>query len=185
MTHSNGPDRPSKTIQCSLQQSYRGLLRFLALPPGQNALLMMARLFPGAVFWQSGQTKLDGWHLNETALYLFQEEYRLPLIDPALAAGMAATAEHLLPLLLLLGLGTRLAASGLLAMTLVIQFFVYPDAWPTHGTWAVSLLLLILHGGGRWSLDQSIFNRLTSRLSDSSDLCPEHADPEQCLRGPQ
>jgi len=125
-------------------------------------LLLLARLFPAAVFWQSGRTKLDGWRLNENALYLFQEEYRLPWIDPILAAHAAAIAEHLFPLLLVLGLCTRASALALLAMTMVIQLFVYPDAWPTHGTWAALLLLLATRGGGAWSLDRVLFARSAS-----------------------
>ena len=116
-------------------------------------LLLSARLFPAAIFWQSGQTKLDGWQLSDSAVYLFQEEYRLPLIDPELAAGFAAGAEHLFPMFLVLGLATRLSALALLGMTIVIQCLVYPQAWPTHGTWAVAFLLLIHSGPGRLSLD--------------------------------
>jgi putative oxidoreductase len=67
---------------------------------------------------------------------------------------VATWSEHLLPLLLLLGLGTRLAALGLLGMTLVIQLFVYPDAWPTHLTWAVALLYLVGRGPGALALDR-------------------------------
>ena len=152
---------------------------------GRDALLLLARIAPGAVFWQSGRTKVDGWQPKDSALYLFQEEYRLPLIDPALAAGLAALAEHLLPILLLLGLGTRLAAAGLLGMTLVIQLLVYPDAWPTHGTWAVALLLLIGQGGGRLSLDHGLQRLWPCRLGMSRNPCPDHVDPEQCLRAPQ
>lgn len=120
------------------------------------APVLLARLFPGALFWQSGRTKVDGWDLSDNALYLFQEEYRLPLLAPSTAAWLALSAEHLLPVLIVLGLGTRLAALGLLAMTLVIQTLVYPDAWATHGTWAVALLLLVSQGGGRLSLDHLI-----------------------------
>ncbi|SIS08926.1 putative oxidoreductase [Aquipseudomonas alcaligenes] len=152
---------------------------------GRDALLLLARIAPGAVFWQSGRTKVDGWQLRDSALYLFQEEYRLPLIDPAPAAGLAAFAEHLLPILLLLGLGTRLAAAGLLGMTLVIQLLVYPDAWATHGTWAVALLLLIGQGGGRLSLDHGLQRLWQSRHNVSQNPCAGHADPEQCLRAPQ
>ncbi len=123
-----------------------------------DALLLLARVFPAAIFWQSGQTKVDGWQLSETAVYLFQEEYRLPLLDPLLAAQLAAFAEHVFPALLLLGLLSRLSALALLAMTLVIQTFVYPDAWPTHGVWAVSLLWVVAKGGGRWSVD-ALFTR--------------------------
>ncbi|MFZ5637907.1 MAG: DoxX family protein [Pseudomonadota bacterium] len=120
-------------------------------------LLLAARVFPAAVFWQSGRTKLDGWRLNDNALYLFQEEYRLPLLDPIVAAHAAAIAEHVFPLLLVLGLATRASALALLAMTAVIQIFVYPDAWPTHGTWAALFLLLAARGGGAWSLDRLLF----------------------------
>ena len=97
--------------------------------PLQDVLLLAARVFPGAVFWQSGRTKVDGWQLNDTALFLFQEEYQLPLIDPAAAAALATLGEHLLPVMLLMGLATRLGAAGLLIMTLVIQLLVYPSAW--------------------------------------------------------
>lgn len=119
----------------------------------ESLVLLVARISIGAVFWQSGRTKVDGFALNDTARYLFAEEYRLPFVDPTFAAGTAAIAEHALPLLLVLGLGTRYAAAGLLAMTAVIQVFVYPDAWPTHGTWAALLALLIARGGGGGSVD--------------------------------
>jgi uncharacterized membrane protein YphA (DoxX/SURF4 family) len=85
---------------------------------------------------------------------LFTDEFKLPLIDPGLAAHLAAYAEHLFPLLLFVGLFTRSAALALLVMTAVIEIFVYPDAWPTHLTWAVPLMLLMREGGGRWSLDR-------------------------------
>lgn len=151
----------------------------------RDALLLLARISPAAVFWQSGRTKMDGWQLNDTAVYLFQEEYRLPLISPESAAVLATSAEHVLPLLLLLGLGTRFAAGGLLVMTLVIQLLVYPSAWPTHGTWAVALLLLIGHGGGRLALDHAVFRFWQRRQTVRASLCADHADPEQCLRMPQ
>jgi putative oxidoreductase len=119
-----------------------------------DLLLLLARLFPAAVFWQSGRTKVDGFALDESAVFLFREEYRLPLIDPVLAAHAAAIAEHLFPALLVLGIATRLSAFALLAMTATIQLFVYPDAWPTHGTWAALLLLIVARGPGRFALDR-------------------------------
>ena len=122
-----------------------------------DLLLLAARVFPAAVFWQSGRTKMSGWNVSDNAVFLFQEEYRLPVIDPSLAAHFAAYAEHILPLLLILGLCTRFAATGMLVMTLTIQLLVYPDAWPTHGTWAVALLLLVSRGPGRWSADSYLF----------------------------
>lgn len=121
----------------------------------------IARVAPAAVFWQSGQTKLDGWRVSDNAIYLFREEYGLPLIDPVVAAHLAAFAEHFFPILLVLGLATRFAAFALLVMTLVIENFVYPDAWPTHGTWAASFLLLMTQGGGAWSLDHLFGRRPT------------------------
>lgn len=119
-----------------------------------DLIALGARIFPAAVFWQSGLTKLDeNWRLSENAIYLFREEYRLPLVKPELAAHLGATAELTLPVLLVLGLCTRLSALALLLMTLVIEVFVYPDAWPTHGTWATLFLLLLARGPGRLSLD--------------------------------
>ena len=122
-----------------------------------SLVALAARVFPAAVFWQSGQTKLDAnWHVSENAVYLFKEEYQLPLVDPSLAAHLATFAEHLFPVLLVLGLATRFSALALLGMTAVIQLFVYPDAWPTHGTWAALFLLLVARGPGVVSLDHLI-----------------------------
>jgi putative oxidoreductase len=117
-----------------------------------------ARL-PSRRFWQSGQTKVAGWHLKLSAIALFQNEYKLPLIDPTIAAYLSAFSEHLFPLLLVIGLATRFAALALLLMTAVIEIFVYPDAWPTHGVWATCFLLLIARGPGVCSLDHLIARR--------------------------
>lgn len=119
----------------------------------QDAIALAARVFAAAIFWQSGQTKLEGWRVSDSAIELFREEYRLPLIDPVLAAHLAALGEHLFPLLLVFGLASRFAALALLGMTAVIQVFVYPDAWPTHGIWAVALLVVVARGPGRLSAD--------------------------------
>jgi putative oxidoreductase len=122
-------------------------------------IALAARIFPAAVFWQSGQTKVAGWHLKPSAIALFQSEYQLPLIDPTAAAYLTAIGEHALPALLVLGLATRFAALGLLFMTAVIEIFVYPAAWPTHGVWAACFLLLIARGPGEISLDHLIARR--------------------------
>lgn len=150
--------------------------RALAAIP-ESALLLLGRFSIAAVFWKSGQTKVEGFaidlvaghvqlgipHLASSAVDLFRDEYRLPLIAPEIAAPLAATAEHLLPVLLLLGLGTRFAALGLLGMTTVIEVFVYPDAYPTHGVWATVLLLLAMRGAGVVSLDQILgWNKFSS-----------------------
>jgi len=121
-----------------------------------SLIALTARIFPAAVFWQSGQTKLEGWHVSDNAIYLFREEYKLPLIDPVIAAHLAAFAEHAFPILLVLGIASRFAALALLGMTLVIEIFVYPGAWPTHGTWAACFLIVIARGAGAWSLDHVI-----------------------------
>jgi putative oxidoreductase len=126
----------------------------------QDAIALAARVFAAAIFWQSGQTKLDGWRVSDSAIELFREEYRLPLIDPVLAAHLAALGEHLFPLLLVFGLASRFAALALLGMTAVIQIFVYPDAWPTHGIWAVALLVVVARGPGRLSADHTLARRL-------------------------
>lgn len=122
---------------------------------GPSTMALLARVAMAAIFFQSGRTKVTGLlTVTEGTYTLFREEFRVPLLAPELAAHLATYAEHLLPVLLLLGLGTRLAALGLLVMTAVIQVFVYPDAWPTHLTWGTLLLYLVVYGGGRASLDR-------------------------------
>jgi putative oxidoreductase len=124
-----------------------------ALPA--SLLLLVQRLGIATVFFQSGRTKVEGvFTIPDTTVELFRSEYALPLLPPELAAYMAAGAEHLFPVLLVLGLFTRLSAVALLGMTLVIQVFVYPDAWPTHLSWAGLMLPLIALGGGGYSLDR-------------------------------
>jgi putative oxidoreductase len=131
----------------------RRLNGLLALLP-HDLVALALRLFPAAVFWMSGRTKVEGFFtIKDSTWFLFAEEYALPVIPSDLAAVLATVAEHALPILLVLGLFTRFAALGLLAMTLVIQTFVYPDAWVTHGLWAASFLALVAHGPGRLSLD--------------------------------
>ena len=120
------------------------------------AIALVTRVSIAGVFWQSGATKVEGFRVTEGAIELFRSEYALPLIDPALAAHLAAISEHMFPALLVIGLATRFSALALLGMTLVIQLFVYPDAWPTHGTWAACFLVLIARGPGCVSLDHLI-----------------------------
>ena len=117
---------------------------------------LVTRFSIAGVFWQSGQNKVHGFRVTDTAIELFRSEYRLPVIDPVIGAHLAAFAEHFFPALLVLGLATRFSALALLGMTLVIQIFVYPDAWPTHGTWAACFLILMTRGPGLFSLDYLI-----------------------------
>ncbi len=120
-----------------------------------DALALIMRVAIAAVFWLSGRTKVDGFiTVNETAFDLFRDEFKVPLIPPDIAAYMATYAETLFPILLVLGLFTRLSAFSLLIMTAVIEIFVYPLAWPTHLTWAALMLYLIGRGAGKWSLDR-------------------------------
>lgn len=155
MTHAvAAPAFPPAGLIARLQKSIAALER---IP--HDLIALAARIFPAAIFWQSGQTKLEGWRVSDNAIALFREEYRLPLIDPVVAAHLAAFGEHFFPLLLVLGLASRFAALALLGMTAVIQIFVYPDAWPTHGVWAVSLLIIIARGPGRIAADRLIARR--------------------------
>ncbi|KRA66400.1 DoxX family protein [Caulobacter sp. Root655] len=126
-----------------------------ALP--DDLVLLVARLGIASVFFLSGRTKVDGvLHITDGTYSLFAEEYALPLIPSDLAAHLATYSEHLFSILLVLGLFTRLSALAFLGMTLVIEVFVYPDAWNTHLSWAAILLVLIAKGGGKWSLDRAI-----------------------------
>lgn len=139
-----------------------------------SLVAFIARFSIAAVFWKSGQTKIEGlaidlvsgtfelgWpRLADSTIPLFQSEYHLPILAPELAAHLAAFAEHFFPLLILFGLATRFSALALLGMTLVIQLFVYPDAYPTHGTWIAILLLLMARGPGVMSVDHLLRRRL-------------------------
>jgi putative oxidoreductase len=123
-----------------------------------SLLLLVARLGIASVFFLSGRTKVEGLLTIKPSTYeLFRTDYALPFVPPEIAAHLATYSEHLFPFLLVLGLFTRGAAAALLGMTLVIEIFVYPDAWPTHLTWAGLMLPLIARGGGAWSLDRLIF----------------------------
>jgi putative oxidoreductase len=123
----------------------------------QSLMLLLARIGIASVFFLSGRTKVQGLlTLKPSTFELFSSEYALPLIPPDIAAYLATWSEHLFPVLLVLGLFTRPAAAALLGMTAVIEIFVYPDAWPTHLTWAGLLLPLVVYGGGALSLDQMI-----------------------------
>ncbi|MAF14867.1 MAG: hypothetical protein CMG93_02655 [Marinomonas sp.] len=138
---------------------------FRTLP--EALILLLTRFALATVFWLSGQTKIEGFAFNplagqfefglptikESTFFLFEYEYALPLIPANLAAYLATAAEHVLPILLILGLFTRLGAVGILAMTLVIQIFVYPSAYALHASWAAMALLLMKQGAGRVSLD--------------------------------
>ena len=115
-----------------------------------SLMLLIARLGIGSVFLKAGLLKYQSWQLT---LLLFRDEYKVPLVDPALMAKMATFNELTFSTLLLLGLATRLATLPFFGMIVVIQTFVYPDAWTDHLLWASGLLLLLTRGGGTVSLD--------------------------------
>lgn len=120
-----------------------------------DLVALALRIFPAMVFFQSGRTKVEGlFSIKDSTWFLFEHEYALPVIPSNIAAVMGTTAEHVLPILMILGLATRLSALGLLGMTAVIQTFVYPGAWITHGLWGAALLAVVARGPGAWSLDR-------------------------------
>ena len=121
----------------------------------ESLIALVCRWGIAGVFFLSARTKVDGLlHITDGTYDLFREEYHLPLIDPVIAAHLATYSEHLFSILLMLGLFTRSSALALLGMTVVIEIFVYPAAWPTHLSWAGLLIYLVARGGGGWSLDR-------------------------------
>ena len=120
-----------------------------------DALSVSVRVASAAVFFLSGRTKVEGLlTITDGTYYLFAEEYRVPLIPSDIAAHLATWSEHLFPILIVLGLATRLSALALLGMTIVIEVFVYPLGWPTHLLWAGPLVYLVARGPGGFSLDR-------------------------------
>jgi len=124
------------------------------------SLLQLAmRIGVGAVFFRSGLLKIDSWQFT---IQLFRDEYKVPLLDPVLAAQAAVIVELGIPPLLFAGLATRLATLPLLGMIAVIQLFVYPNAWSDHLMWASALLLVLTRGPGAFSLDH-VFSAYVQR----------------------
>ena len=163
---------PSRVHAPWLEGQISALIGGLARIP-DSLISLIGRFSIAAVFWKSGQTKIQGFamdivsgefqfgvpRLSDSVVALFRDEYRLPFVSPEVAAPLAAFAEHLFPLLILVGLATRFSAVALLIMTMTIQLLVYPDAYPTHGVWATVLLFLIAKGAGVFSLDHLIARR--------------------------
>jgi putative oxidoreductase len=114
---------------------------------------LAGRIGVGATFFKAGLLKYQSW---EFTVKLFEQEYQVPLLDPAVAARIAMVQELTIPILLFLGLATRLATIPLLGMILVIQLFVYPNAYNEHLVWGALLVLLLTRGPGVFSLDHLI-----------------------------
>lgn len=145
-TSMNTNARPSR-----LEALVRLIERLLPI----DVLTVIVRVAIAAVFFLSGRTKVEGvLNITDGTYFLFAEEYRVPLIPSDIAAHLATYAEHLFPVLIVLGLATRVSALALLGMTIVIEVFVYPLGWPTHLMWAALLLYLIRFGAGAFSLDR-------------------------------
>lgn len=140
----------------TLRRSFVGARAILARLP-MSLILLAMRIAVGFVFFNSGLLKLRSF---EFAVKLFEQEYRLPLIYPALAAQLAMLVEITVPLLLFAGLATRLATLPLLGMIAVIQTLVYPQAWVEHLLWTSALVLLLTRGPGVLSLDHLIERQL-------------------------
>lgn len=169
------PSAPKAKPSSPAQRMASLIALFERIP--HSLIAFVARFSIAAVFWNSGQTKVQGFvvnlvsgefvlgwpRLSDSAVALFQDEYKLPFIAPAIAAPLAAVAEHVFPLLILIGLGTRLSAAALLGMTLVIQLLVYPGAYATHATWAAVLLYLMARGPGVLSIDHWLAGRSATR----------------------
>lgn len=142
---------------------YDRTVAWLASRLPEGLMLLTVRVALAGVFWRSGRTKIEegSWFtISDSTRFLFQEEYSGVPLPSDLAAVMATISEHLFPILLVIGVLTRLSAAALLGMTMVIQIFVYPDAWwPVHSLWVALALVLIVRGGGLLSLDAALVKR--------------------------
>lgn len=142
---------------------YRSAVARISGQVPEAAMLLFMRVVLAGIFWRSGQTKLaeGSWFtISDSAYALFETEYSGVPLPAHLAAVLAASAEHVFPIMLVLGFLSRFAALGLLGMTLVIQIFVYPDAWWTeHSLWVAMQLALIVRGAGLFSLDHLLARR--------------------------
>jgi putative oxidoreductase len=123
-----------------------------------GVIALSSRIAVADIFWRSGRTKVSGFSIREETFYLFREEYKVPLLPPDLAAYLSTIGEHVFPVLLAIGLASRLSALALFGMTLVIQLFVVPGGWPEHILWFSLLGLIVARGPGAISLDHLIWN---------------------------
>ncbi len=138
-------------------RTYDSVAEWLKGAVPQAVLLLFVRIVLAGIFWRAGRSKVeeDSWLTpTDSTRELFHTEYAGVPFPPDIAMVMAIAAEHILPALLIAGLFTRGAAAGIIGMTLVIQFFVYPDAWwSVHALWVALAAILVMRGGGLLSLD--------------------------------
>ena len=139
---------------------YDRIVAIAASRLAEGIALLQARIALAGIFWRSGRSKVTEdslFEISDSTRYLFENDYAAVPLPAEIAAPLATLGEHLFPVLLVIGLATRLSAAALLAMTLVIQIFVYPQAWwTTHILWAALAAVLIVRGGGVLSLDALI-----------------------------
>lgn len=130
----------------------------------ESIVLLFVRVVFAGIFWRSGETKVVAgtwFSVTQETYGLFASDFSGVPLPPHLAANLSNAAEHIFPVLLVLGLATRFSAASLLVMTLVIQIFVFPDAWwPTHSLWVALALVLITRGAGFFSIDALVGHRL-------------------------
>lgn len=149
----------------TLTRPYDQFVQLVSSRIPEAIMLLFVRIALAGIFWRSGRTKVDegSWlSVNDSTLTLFSEDpfNKVPVLPSDFAAYLTTYAEHLLPILLILGLFTRLTAFALLGMTMVIQIFVFPDAWwPVHSLWVALALVLIVRGGGGLSVDALLAGR--------------------------
>ncbi|WP_086741099.1 DoxX family protein [Erythrobacter colymbi] len=140
------------------------IVAVLASRWAEGAALLLLRIALAGIFWRSGRSKVSEGSLieiSDSTRYLFENDYAGVPLPPEIAAPLATASEHLFPALLVIGLTTRLSAAALLSITIVIQVFVYPEAWwTTHILWAAMAIILIVRGGGMLSIDMLV-GRLT------------------------
>jgi len=153
------PSAPSTTPGAGFVLRLDAIRTLLSHIP-ESLFTLLFRVSVAAVFFKSGLVKIQSW---ETTVGLFRDEYNLPILPPALAAYLGTTLELTAPVLIVLGLFARLGALGLLAMTFVIQFLVYPENWAEHLMWASLLGWIVARGPGTVSVDHLIARRLFGR----------------------
>jgi len=144
------------------------LIRAVSGTVPEGIALLFTRVALAGIFWRSARTKVEDGSLltiKDTTFFQFSDApfNQVPILNGELGAYVTTYTEHVLPILLLLGLATRLGALGVLGMTLVIQAFVFPEMavwWQTHILWVAMALVLIVRGGGLFSLDRLIGHRL-------------------------
>jgi putative oxidoreductase len=163
----------ASTVRAWFETARRWLARFPL-----SIIQLAMRVAVGAVLFNSGLLKINSW---EFAIKLFEDEYKVPLLDPVWAARLATFNELTFSVLLVVGLTTRLATLPLLGMIAVIQTFVYPQAWPEHLLWTSILVFLLTRGPGEWSLDHFIERWIVRKADRQSEPRLPGSDPGERL----